>query len=63
MKQFVKRVNNIFVQIILFFFYFAAIGLGFVLQKLAGLLSKNRAKDTYWIEADIGYKTNYFESY
>lgn len=62
MRQIVKRINNIFVQIILFFFYFIVVGIGFALQKLAGFFRKSREKDTYWIKENIRYKTNYFES-
>ena len=59
MKKLTKLVNNFFIDIILFLFYFLVIGFASIIYKFIYLLGKHN-KDSYWIE---GLKKNYSKEY
>ena len=45
MKRLVRLINNYFIKIVLFVFYFVVIGLGSLIYHLS---KKNYQKDSYW---------------
>ena len=61
MKEIVRRINKVFVTIVLFFFYFVVFGLGYFIYRLF-----NRPKhkeDSYWLDPDEKKLTiDYFQS-
>ena len=59
MKEFVRKLNNFFVSVILIFFYFLVIGFAFILKKLFSLKKERGVPSTYWVdpqESDLNPK-------
>jgi len=48
MKKVVKRINDLFISLVLLLFYIFAIGFSFLLFKLITLLRKSEKEKSYW---------------
>lgn len=60
-KNFIKKINNIFICFTLFLFYFFIIGVGALLYKF--LRKKNKKNNSYWQEFPKNKLTlDYFKS-
>jgi len=61
MRRFVRKINNIFVLILLFIVYYPTIGLCFVIYKLSK--TKSQDQNTYWIDmSKKPFDKKYFKS-
>lgn len=59
-RELSKTLNNYFILIVLFIFYFPVIGIAFVLFKI---FSKHKNTNSYWIAPkNPQYDKKYFES-
>ncbi|OGH11896.1 MAG: hypothetical protein A2857_02225 [Candidatus Levybacteria bacterium RIFCSPHIGHO2_01_FULL_36_15] len=62
-RRITRIVNNFFIAIVLFIFYFVAVGLSFLIYKTMTIFKKSEKKESYW--EDVGDKNlgdNYFSS-
>ena len=61
MKKIVKLINNIFIKIILFIFYFFIFGLVALVYKLFN--NKEKEKNSYWKDfSSDNFNLDYFKS-
>lgn len=63
MRRVVKGVNNLFVSLVLVFFYFIVVGTSSVVLNISTKFKKSKEKDSYWEDAGIKkLDINYFKS-
>jgi len=61
MRKIVLKINNVFIAIVLLFFYFAVIGFAGLVYRL--FIQPEKKGSTYWVDPDDKKPTiNYFQS-
>lgn len=55
-----KTLNNYFILLVLFIFYYPVIGIAFIFYRIFNL--NKVGKNTYWKDNDSDFKKEYFES-
>lgn len=59
----IKKINEVFITIVLFIFYFLVIGFSFFIYKLLNKKNINKDKETYWENVEKKQFTKeYFQS-
>ena len=63
-RKVVRKMNDVFIILILAIFYIVAIGLTYLLRRIFKKLQKNQKSNSYWEEREESLPTtrNYFKS-
>lgn len=63
LRKLVKKINGVFIIVLLFVIYYPVIGLCFVIYKLTKLSGKKMNSNSYWLEPQLGkFDKDYFSS-